>query len=219
MDKKLQYYDMTRLLFVLLLVTHTSFGQTIKRGVTTISADSIHGDSVYNYVNQVFNERIKLTNIDKSLATIDIRLYRIQSLSNTMIVRRLYLVDTRWNSVEYYEMNEPVKITKYKLKAKYNFDNLFSQLLAYNILTLPNQSDLKNKMRKEVEVTDDGETGERKIYVTDGESYTVEIKIGNKFRVYRFDNPDVYSKFYNKVSELKDYLNIVQTFETHLYRK
>ncbi len=53
----------------------------------------------------------------------------------------------------------------------------------------------------------------------DGESYTVEIKIGDKFRVYQFDNPDIYSKFYDNVSELKDYLYIVQSFDKCLGRK
>lgn len=105
------------------------------------------------------------------------------------------------------------------LKAKPSFDSLFLRLLSYNILTLPNQSDLKSKMRKDVQVDDEGYTTERKIYVTDGESYTVEIKIGDKFRVYQFDNPDSYSKFYTNVSELKEYLNIVQTFDNFLERK
>ena len=53
----------------------------------------------------------------------------------------------------------------------------------------------------------------------DGESYTVEIKIGDNFRVYQFDNPDSYSKFYDNVLELKDYLNIVQSFDKFLNRK
>ena len=129
------------------------------------------------------------------------------------------MVDTTWNAVEYDEWNKPVKIKKYKLQAKSSFDSLFLRLLSYNILTLPNQSDLKSKMRKDVEVDEEGYTTERKILVTDGEGYTIEIKIGGKFRVYQFYNPESYSKFYNNVSELKDYLKIVQTFDKFLDRK
>jgi len=129
-----------------------------------------------------------------------------------------FLVDTTWHAVEYDEWNKPVKIKKYKLKAKSNFDSLFSQLISYNILTLPNQSDLKNKMRKDVQVDEEGFTTESKIYVTDGESYTMEIKIESEFRVYQFDNPDSYSKFYNNVPELQDYLKIVQCFDKLLVR-
>ena len=129
------------------------------------------------------------------------------------------MVDTTWNAVEYDEWNKPVKIKKYKLRAKPTYDSLFLRLLSYNILTLPNQSELKGKMRKDVQVTAEGDTTEKKIHVMDGESYTVEIKIGGKFRVYQFDNPDSYSKFYDNVTELKDYLNIVQTFDKFLQRK
>jgi hypothetical protein len=74
-------------------------------------------------------------------------------------------------------------------------------------------------MQKDFQVTADGDTTERKILVMDGEAYTVEIKIGDKFRVYTFDNPDTYSKFYDNVSELKDYLKIVETFDKLLQRK
>lgn len=129
------------------------------------------------------------------------------------------MVDTTWNAVEYNEWNKPVKIKKYKLSAKTSFDSLFLGLLSYNILTLPNQSQLKSKMRKDVQVTAEGDITERKIHVMDGESYTVEIKIDGKFRVYQFENPDSYSKFYDNVAELKDYLNIVQAFDKLLERK
>ena len=209
---------MTKLFFLLLLLGHISFGQTIIRGVNTIYTDSINGDSVNNSPNHVFNDRIKLVQIDKSSATVDIRLYRLHSLSNTKTLRRLFLVDTTWCAVEYDEWNKPVKIKKYKLKAKSNFASLFSQLLSYNILTLPNQSDLKNKMRKVVGVDEDGYEILKAFHVTDGESYTIEIRIGSNYRVYQFSNPDSYAKVYENVSELKDYKNIVQTFD-NLYRK
>jgi hypothetical protein len=210
---------MTRLLFLLLLLGHISFGQTIIRNVTAISTDGFNGDSVNNSPNLAFNDRIKLVQIDKSSAKVDIRLYKLHSLSNTKTIRRLFMVDTTWNAVEYDEWNKPVKIKKYKLRAKPTYDSLFLRLLSYNILTLPNQSELKGKMRKDVQVTAEGDTTEKKIHVMDGESYTVEIKIGGKFRVYQFDNPDSYSKFYDNVTELKDYLNIVQTFDKFLQRK
>jgi hypothetical protein len=210
---------MTRLLLLLLLLGHISFGQTTIRGITKISTDGIYGDSLNNSPNLAFNDRIKLVQIDKSTARVDIRLYRHHSLSNTKKLRRLFMVDTTWNAVEYNEWNKPVKIKKYKLRAKASLDSLFLRLLSYNILTLPSQSELKNKMRKDVQVTADGDTTERKIHIMDGEGYTVEIKIEDKFRVYQFDNPESYSRFYDNVSELKDYLNIVQTFDKFLNRK
>ena len=210
---------MTKLFFLLLLLGDISFGQTIIRSDTSIPADGIYGDSLNNSPNLFFNDRIKLVQIDKSSAKVDIRLYRLHSLSSTKTLRRLFMVDTTWNAVEYNEWNKPVKIKKYKLRAKPNFDSLFLRLLSYNILKLPNQTELKSKMHKDVQVTAEGDTTERKIHIMDGESYTVEIKIGDNFRVYQFDNPDSYSKFYDNVLELKDYLNIVQSFDKFLDRK
>lgn len=54
--------------------------------------------------------------------------------------------------------------------------------------------------------------------VTDGNEYYIEIKIGNKFRVYEFDNPDKYSSYYDNVNEFKDFANIITTFDKNLKR-
>ena len=210
---------MTRLLIVLLLSGSISYGQTTIRGTTTISIDVVTGDSLNNSPNKTFNDKIKLVQIDQSQTKGDIRLYTLHSLSNTKSVRRIYLVDTIWNAVEFYEQNKPVKIKKYKLITALGFDSLFLRLLSFNIMKLPDQSELKSKMHKDLHVNSEGDTTERKSYVTDGESYTIEIKIGDQFRVYQFSNPESYSKFYDNVSELQDYLNIVQTFKKWLKRK
>ena len=125
---------MTRLFFTLLLLGHISFGQTTIRGITTISTDGISGDSLNKSPNLVFNDRIKLVQIDKSSATVDIRLYRLHSLSNTKTLRRLFMVDTTWNAVEYDEWNKPIKIKKYKLRAKPSFDSVFLRLLSLSLI-------------------------------------------------------------------------------------
>jgi len=181
--------------------------------------DSIYGDSVNTSPNIAFNDKINLEQTDKSTAKVDIRLYKLFTLTNTKSVRRLFLVDTIWGAVEFKELNKPKKIKKYMLTAKPNFDSLFLQLLSFNILTLPNQSDLNRKMQKDTQVTVDGNTTERKIHVMDRNRYTIEFEIGNKYRIYQFDNPDSYSRFYENIGELKDYLSIVQTFDNLLNRK
>jgi hypothetical protein len=55
--------------------------------------------------------------------------------------------------------------------------------------------------------------------ITDGTQYTVEIRMGRKYRVYSFANPDGYLKYYGKIRELKDYVNIVKTFNNLLQWK
>ena len=63
---------------------------------------------------------------------------------------------------------------------------------------------------------DNGYPVYRTIRVNDGESYSIEIKIDNKFRIYQFSNPEIYSKYFDNVSEFKDFLNIVNTFESYI---
>ena len=208
---------MTKLFFLLLLLGHISFGQTTIRGITSIKTDGFTSDSVNKSPNIAFNDRIKLVQIDRSTAKVDIRLYRLHSLSNTKTLRRLFLVDTTWNAVEYDEWNKPVKIKKYMLKPKTNFDSLFLKLLSHNILTLPNQSELKNKLEQNSETTIEGErTITRMIMVVDGDLFTVEMKIADKFRVIKFDNPKIYFNYYPTVPEFSDYLNIVETMNKEL---
>jgi hypothetical protein len=204
---------MTKTLFIsLLFVSNISVGQTTITNSISILTNDINGDSISTSPNSAFNYKIKLAQIDKSDAKIDIRLYELNSLSNTKSVRRLFLLDKTWRAIEFDEMNKPIKIKKHNLTTTSNFDSLFLKLLSLNILTLPNQSSIKNKMYKIEEITPEGDTLLRKMQVLDGESFIIEIKIGNKFRVYEFDNPEAYSKFYDKVVELKDYLGIVQAF-------
>jgi hypothetical protein len=211
---------MIRILLILLLFGHNSFGQTLIRGVTTISTDGIKGDTVNNSPNNFFNNRIKLVQIDKSSAKVDIRLYRLHSLSNTITLRRLFMVDTTWQAVEYEEWNNPVKINKYELTAKNSFDSIFISLLANNVMTLQNQSEIVSNMERKKEITAEGDTLVLKMMiVVDGDIYTMEIKIANKYRIYRFDNPATYFKYYPTISEFNNYTNIVETLDTWLCRK
>lgn len=74
-------------------------------------------------------------------------------------------------------------------------------------------------MHKYTGGTIEGYEREKKILVTDGAGYTIEWSIEGRYGVYEFDNPDAYSKFCADVSELKDYLNIVETFRKCLQRR
>ena len=201
-----------------LLTNHSVFSQTTLRGVAAISANHFLRDSIEVSPNKSFNKKIKIRDISNSKYKIEIRLYTDYSLSNTKSLRRIYLVDTIWKADAYDEQNNPVAIKKYKLYGKPSFDSLIIKLLSFNIMSLPNQSELKTKMRKDTVEVVDGEyiKMNKHIMVTDGESYTVEIKVGKDSRIYGFDNPESYAKFYDNVKELKDYVNIIRTFNSNL---
>jgi hypothetical protein len=203
--------------FVILFISLSTWGQTTIRGTTNISSDGIISDSVNNSPNKKFEKRINIRSIDKSDSELEIRFYELTSLSNTNNLKIIKLRDKEWTSIEYDEWNSPVKIKKYKLNAMTDFDSFAIKLLDQNLTRLPDQDDLKDKMKKYTERN--GRRAEQKISVLDGHRYTVEFKLGDKFRIYQFDNPDSYARFYNNVPELKNYVAIKDLFQKELTRK
>jgi hypothetical protein len=166
--------------FVILFISFSTWGQTTIRGTTKINSDGIISDSVNNSPNKQFEKRIKIKSIDKSDSELEIRFYKLTSLSNTKNLKIIKLRDKEWTSMEYDEWNNPVKIKKYKLKAMTDFESFEIKLLDQNFTRLPNQDDLKDKMKKFTERN--GRQAELKISVLDGHSYTVEFKMGDKYQ-------------------------------------
>lgn len=200
------------------LLCENSFSQVEIRGVTTIVTDGIQSDSVNRSPNKEFEKRIKLIPIDKSNNKVEIRFYKHEELSSTKDLKVLELKGDSWTGTEYKETNHPkIKIKKFELSAQNGFEELFKMLLHNNLTRLPSQKELEPKMKKYVETIRG--RAEQKIITTDGQSYTVEFKIGDKYRIYTFPNPDTYSEFYDDVQELKDFVIIKNIFESELKRK
>ena len=202
---------------ILLLFTTQLWGQTTIRGTTKIETDGIISDSINNSPNKQFEKRIKIKPIDKSDCELEIRFYKLTALSNTKNLRIIKLKNDNWTALEYDEWNNPEKIKKYTLKTENIFDDLLTKLIKQNITRLPSQNELKSKMKMPVEIR--GRQGEQHILVTDGHSYTVEFKIGDRYRIYDFSNPDNYANFYDNVEELKNYVAIKNIFDKELTRK
>lgn len=200
---------------ILLLFVNICFGQQNKKTTSVIENCKFRSDSTVISPNSDFNKYIEIKDVDKSSATVDIRLYEHYSLSNTSKLRRIFLEKGKWRAIEFNEWNNPQGIHKSDLVPKNSLDTLFSKLLSYHFLTLPNQTELKDKMHLPLEL-ENGEMVEPTLRVMDGTSYTVEIKIGNQFRIYQFSNPGIYAESYVNVSELKDFEAIVETFKNDL---
>jgi hypothetical protein len=202
---------------VIIFIISQVSGQTEIRGNTKIETDKFISDTINLSPNKEFEKRAKIKPIDKVNSDVEIRLYKLTSLSNTNNLKIIKLKNDKWTALEYDESNKPVKIKKHQLLAQNDFHGLFIKLLSENIIRLPRQSELKDKMRKFV--TENGRQGEQKILVSDGYHYTVELKIGEGFRTYDFSNPDTYASFYDNVEELKNYVAITELFEKELTRK
>lgn len=203
--------------FTILFISLSAWGQTTIRGTTTITTDDIISDSVNNSPNRKFEKRVKIKPIDKSNSELEIRFYKLRSLSNTTNLKIIKLRNKEWTSVEYDEWNNPVRIKRYKLAAVPDFESFIRKLLEQNLTRLPTQQQLEGKMKKFTERN--GRRRESKIAVLDGHSYTVEFKFGNSFRVFEFDSPDAYAKFYDNVEELKNYVAIKELFEKELIKE
>jgi hypothetical protein len=194
-----------------------SFAQEAIRRVTAIE-NSIQADTVNLSPNKEFENRIKLKPINESLNDIEIRFYEKDELSNTINLKILELKDSIWLGTLYGESNYPtIRVTNFELIALSGFENVLRMLLQKNLTSLPGQHELKPKMKNYRIVN--GKKAEQVYYITDGQSYTVEFKIGNRYRIYTFVNPDIYSKLYDDVQELKDYVAIVNIFNTELKTK
>jgi hypothetical protein len=204
-------------IITILLIAFQVYGQTEIRGTTEIRIDKIVSDTINLSPNKEFERRSKIKPIDKVDSDVEIRLYKLTSLSNTNNLKILKLKNNRWTAFEYDEWNHLVKINKHPLKAEDDFQSFFTKLLIQNITKLPNQDKLKDKMKKFF--IENGRQGERKILVSDGYHYTVELKIGEGFRIYNFSNPDTYANFYDDVEELKHYVAITNLFDKELTRK
>jgi len=208
----------TKLFLPLLFIAHLSFGQTGIETIISASTEKFKSDRINSSSNKTFNKRISLKEINKSNSQIDIRLYKLFSLSNTKSLRRIYLdKKSNWKAEAFDEWNNPVvTIKKYKVSTDLGFDSLILKLLSYNILILPTQDSLRSKMKKETGEIYEGYPVYSTMRVNDGEGYSIEIKIGNKFRIYEFSSPDLYSKYYTDVNEFKDFLEIVNIFYNYL---
>lgn len=208
-------------LIIILALLYCMNGYAQRRQLSDIQlskADSVQSDSVNLSPNSDFEKKVGLTPIDKSANATEVRFYKLDELSGTRNLKIVAVKDSIWTALEYAEQNKPVKIKKYKLKAEQGqLRSLMQLLLNHNLAYLPNQAELEPKMKKYTDTVRG--RAEQKIIVSDGESYTVEFKIGDTFRIYRFHNPKTYSDFYDDVQELKDYVAIVSLFENQLKRE
>ena len=75
------------------------------------------------------------------------------------------------------------------------FDSLLNMLYEIDLFTLPDQKKLKKKS-----------------IVFDGSMFTVSFKIGNNYRMYHFDNPEIYEKRYPKTKAFKKYKALLYLF-------
>ena len=154
------------------------------------------------------NYRTPLTSILKSKNKIEIRFITNPSFEYTSYT--ILTFNKKWTAKHFYYTPDKDSILSKDINKKANIDTVFSRLVSNNIFSLPDQDSLKTG-----KYSYDLETNEligSIISVCDGTCYFIEFKVGDLYRRYSYCNPDSYADFYPSVYELRNFTNIVDTF-------
>lgn len=197
------------IIFVLSFYFSASAQRTIS-DVQLSKTDNLQSDSINNSDNREFEIKAGLKPIDKTQNSHEIRFYKTVELSGRKTLKVLYSTGQGWVAKRLTDLGDSIKVETLDIKDG-QVRAAARVLFNFNLGYLPDQDKLETKMKK-IEIVN-GRQVEKKHLVSDGESYAVEFKHLDIYRIYRFNNPDVYTKLYPDIQEFKDYLSIVDTFE------
>jgi hypothetical protein len=170
--------------------------------------------------NNWIEKQLNLVNLKTTDSEIDLRIFLDRGITNGGHVIQIVQRNGTWTGTKYDYLlkmkkgtvtNKIAKTTKTELKSN-DWDSLWTKLEKLDITALPNQDDIKDKLRKEV-TTKRGK-GYEVLNVTDGSSYDLTIKKGENIYNYSFHSPWTYSQKYPDVEEVRKYSDIVSTLES-----
>lgn len=197
---------------VVFLISSSAWGQTTILGTTIIVTDEIVSDTFNNAQHKEFENRIDLKPINLSDSNFEIRFYTSNAATNNKNLRIVRFANGQWEAFEFEERSRSLK--RHVLAPLLGYDAFVKKLIDQKILTLPNQSEVHKRI--EDSFSSKKEALESRPSIMDGYEFTVEFKIGDKFRVYQFTNPNSYAKYYVKVEEFKNYVSVQKIFEKDL---
>jgi hypothetical protein len=175
--------------------------------------------------NNWIEKQLNFADIKTTDNEIDLRIFLDRGITNGGHVIQIVKRNSMWTGTKYdYFLkmkkgtvtNKITKTTKTELKSN-NWDSLWIKLENLDITTLPNQYDIKDKLRKEV-TTKRGK-GYEVLMVNDGSSYDLTIKKGENISTYSFHSPWTYSEKYPDVEEVRKYSDIISTLENEFQIK
>jgi hypothetical protein len=204
-------YDMTsfKSLILLTIISIQLMGQT---------TDPLTG-------NDWIVKQLKLGDLKTTDSEIELRIFLDVGITNGGQVIQIVKRNSTWTGTKYNYFlkmkkgtvtDKIAKTTKTELKSD-NWDSLWIKLENLDITTLPNQDDIKDKLRKEV-TTKRGK-GYEVLMVNDGSSYDLTIKKGENMFSYSFHSPWTYSQKYPDVEEVRKYSDIILTLENEFQIK
>ena len=172
---------------------------------------------------EVLQKRLDIVKIHDSTNDIDLRIYLSRGFTNSGHVLWIRRKGEKWlgTKFDYYlkikrngETGRINKINSQNLLPYESWSSLWSSLVNSNIKNLPNQEEIKDKLRKEVTTTRG--KGYEIINVVDGSGYHLTLKDGADVITYNFHSPWIYKEKFPEVEEVKNYSDIISTLEKHL---
>jgi len=166
--------------------------------------------------------QLRIGHIGSSDNVVELRIFLGSGITNGGHVLVISQTDSLWVGTKYdYFLKmkngnitkKISKVNKTDLVAK-DWNSLWSRLEKLDILTLPDQADIKYKLKKEVD-TPRGK-GYAVMNVLDGSVYTLLVKKQSLISYYSFHEPWIYSREYPEVDEVRKYGEIISTLENEL---
>lgn len=156
-----------------------------------------------------------LPSILQSKNTIEIRLitqgYKFDDLQYLTLS-----YNTHWSAAFYKYSILTGKLELKDTKPKISLDSIFSILVNNNIFSLPGQKYLE--IDKLIYYPNKDLFESRVPEVVDGVFYSIEFKIGNRFRKYGYSNPYLFLEYYPQVKELKEFINIIEVLNNFVLK-
>jgi hypothetical protein len=175
--------------------------------------------------NNWIEKQLDMRDLKTSDNEVDLRIFLDRGITNGGHVLRIIKNGRAWTGTKYDYLlkmkkgtatNKIAKTTKTELKSD-NWNSLWTRLEKLDITTLPNQDDIKDKLRKEV-TTKRGK-GYEVLNVMDGSSYDLAIKKGQDISTYSFHSPWTYFQKFPEVEEVRKYSEIISTLESEFQIK
>ena len=190
--------------YILIFLIFT-FGQTITFGQLNFDISKVKGKTKSHfkkYRKTSKNSTFETVSIFYSKNKYEICLSAFYGPNGGFAEYKLYSNGEEWKAIKWesdFVNLYDTTINKYKKLKPNNWDTVLNKLNELSIFLLPNQITLERKTRKECSVFD-------------GAMYSISFKIGKRFRIYSFDNPDICANKFKDILEYKKYNEIVDIF-------
>ncbi|MBS1506505.1 MAG: hypothetical protein JSS79_07665 [Bacteroidetes bacterium] len=169
--------------------------------------------------NKWIEKRLGLAALPDHCHEIILRIFLDPGTTNSGHVLELSKANGVWKGMKYdYFLRISSKGTVGKIKRvnrcelkSNDWEVLWMKLEKLNVLTLPDQQDIKDKLR--TPITSKRGKGYEVISVLDGSSYDLMVMKDTLFSYYSFHSPWVYAEKYPAVDEVKMYTEIISVIE------